>query len=52
MENSKMTPEEIAKNEKIAIDHNVHVGAATNLFIDEEDRQNILEGKEQDPEWD
>jgi len=37
---------------KTALAHGVHVGAAVNPFIREEDRPAIIEGKAQDPEWD
>jgi hypothetical protein len=37
---------------KTALEHGVHIDAAVNPFIKEEDRQTIIEGKVQDPEWD
>jgi len=58
----RQKPEEPGKNEdrektiqsniKTALAHGVHIDAAVNPFIKEEDRPAIIEGKAQDPEWD
>jgi len=37
---------------KTALGHGVHIDAAVNPFIGEEDRQAVIEGTAQDPEWD
>lgn len=43
---------QIEADMKTAKDNGVHVDAAVNPFIGEEDRQIIIKGLIQDPEWD
>ncbi len=44
--------EKIEADMKTAREHNVHVDAAVNPFINEDDRPAIINGQAQDPEWD
>lgn len=37
---------------KTAQENGVHIDAAVNPFLNEEDRQEIIKGLAQDPEWD
>jgi hypothetical protein len=51
MEKEK-TDQDIEAQIAIAREHNVHIDAAVSPFIDEKDRQAIITGQAQDPEWD
>ena len=49
----RQIPSEIIEIDmQTAREHGVHIDVAVNPFIDEKDRQAILENKIQDPEWD
>lgn len=51
-ENDPATLAKIEADIKTARENGVHIDAAVNPFISEEDRQEIIKGLAQDPEWD
>lgn len=51
MERQK-TEAQIEADMKTAREHGVHIDAAVNPFISDEDRPAIINGQAQDPEWD